>query len=127
MVAAWGVADSRAGHGLLLRYEWPYLAGVRVQDQLCIGQVLLQDEGVNGGEDDVVATVDDEGGLGDLLQVGVAVAGRLAPYAARGPVGPCGLGRPGGHRGRLVPGRGPATCARLSGLAGTGRTRSAAT
>ena len=44
---------------------------------------------------DVVATVDDEGGLGDLLQVGVAVAGRLAPYAARGPVGPCGLGRPG--------------------------------
>jgi len=30
------------------------VAGAGVEDQLCVGQVLLQDKGVDGGDDDVV-------------------------------------------------------------------------
>ena len=45
------------------------MVGVREEDQLGVWQVLLQDIGVDGGDDDVVAAVDDERRLLDSLEV----------------------------------------------------------
>ena len=69
------------------------MARVRVEDQLGIGQVLLKDERVDGGDHDVVAAVHDQDRLAELLEVGVAVPVRLPPFTGRGPVRPGGLGR----------------------------------
>src|SRR5689334_14656255 len=55
--------------------------GVREEDQLGVEQVLLQDVGVDGGDDDVVAAVDHERGLRDSLEVVEAVRGGHAPLA----------------------------------------------
>src|SRR5689334_20460510 len=60
--------------------------GVREEDQLGVEQVLLQDVGVDGGDDDVVAAVDHERGLRDCLEVVEAVRGGHTPLARRRPM-----------------------------------------
>jgi hypothetical protein len=43
--------------------------GIRKDDQLGVGQALLQDVGIVGRDDDVVTTLHDQSGLTDVLQV----------------------------------------------------------
>ncbi len=51
------------------------VAGVGEQDQLGVGEVLVEVVGVDCRYDDVVAAVDDEGGLGDPGEVAEVVRG----------------------------------------------------
>jgi hypothetical protein len=48
------------------------VAGIRIQDELGAGQELLQDEGVDRRDHDVIGAVDDEDGKPEALEVGVA-------------------------------------------------------
>src|ERR1700736_5821126 len=47
------------------------MVGVGIEDELRIGDVLLQQVGVDGRDDDVVVAVDVQGRLTQILQVGV--------------------------------------------------------
>src|SRR5580693_8974537 len=47
------------------------VVGVGIQDELGIGQELLQDVGVDRRDHDVVAAVDDQDGKPEALEVGV--------------------------------------------------------
>lgn len=51
------------------------VAGVGKQHQLGVGEVLVEVVGVDRRYDDVVAAVDDEGGLGDPVEVAEIVRG----------------------------------------------------
>ena len=55
-----------------------------IDDQLRVRQVLLQDVGVDGIDDDVVAAVDDQRGLLDVFQIIPGVVALGAPSADRG-------------------------------------------
>ena len=63
------------------------VVGVGVEDELGFGQELLQDVGVDGRDDDVVAAVDDEDGEPEALEVGVAGIPGGAVRRERGPLG----------------------------------------
>ena len=52
--------------------EMRAVVGVGIQDELGVGQELLQDVGVDRRDDDVVAAVDDQDGKLQALEVGVA-------------------------------------------------------
>ena len=73
------------------------VVGVREEDQLGVRQVLLQDVGVDGGDDDVVAAVDDERGVRDSFEVVEAVRSWRAPLVRR-----CEMRGDGGLRDRGV-------------------------
>jgi hypothetical protein len=51
------------------------VAGVGKQHQLGVGEVLVEVVGVDRRDDDVAAAVDDEGGLGDAIEVAEVVRG----------------------------------------------------
>ena len=51
------------------------VAGIGQQHQLGVGKVLVEVVGVDRRDDDVVAAVDDEGGLGDPVEVAEVVRG----------------------------------------------------
>ena len=72
------------GHEQLRILELRSMPGIRIKDQLRIRDMLLQGEGVDGRHHDVVAAVDDQRRLANFLQIGVALAARLAPFTDRG-------------------------------------------
>jgi hypothetical protein len=45
--------------------------GIRVDNKLSVGQVPLKDKGVDRVNDNVVAAVDDQNRLFDILKVGI--------------------------------------------------------
>ena len=55
------------------------VSGIRIQDQLSVGNVLLQSEGVDARHHDVVVAVRHQRGLRNVPQIGVALAARLRP------------------------------------------------
>jgi hypothetical protein len=55
------------------------VAGVGKQHQLGVGEALVEVVGVDRRDDDVVAAVDDEGGLGDAIEVAEVIRGRRGP------------------------------------------------
>src|SRR5258705_4992799 len=57
------------------------VAGVGVEDQLGVGDVLLQDERVHGVDDHVLAAVHDQRRLADRLQIFERLLPRRAPFA----------------------------------------------
>lgn len=57
---------------------------IRIHHQQGIGQVLLQEEGVDGNDNDVFAPVYDQGALANLTQHAEPVAGGYgAPFSDR--------------------------------------------
>ena len=54
------------------------MVGVRVQNQGCIGQVLLQDIGINGVNDHIIIAIYDQ--YRHTRQCGIARAGGYAYY-----------------------------------------------
>src|ERR1700694_2578685 len=67
----------------LRELEMRSVVGVWEEDQLGVGEVLLQDVGVDGGDDDVVAAVNHERGVRDSFEVVEAVWGCRAPLVRR--------------------------------------------
>src|SRR5579859_1964517 len=55
--------------------------GVRIEDELGVGQILLKNERVHGVDDHVGAAVDHQGRLGDLSEIVKGVWARRAPLA----------------------------------------------
>ena len=55
------------------------VCGVGIEDQLRVGKVLLEIEGVSGVEDDVGFAPNDEDRHLDVLQVGEAFSDRISP------------------------------------------------
>src|ERR1700736_2942058 len=53
--------------------------GVRIDDQLRVRQVLLQDERVHRVNDDIIAAVDDQRWLLDSLQIVIRTLARSGP------------------------------------------------
>jgi hypothetical protein len=73
----------------------PWLAS-GLHHKLGVGQVVLQDKRVDRDDDDVLASVHDQGSLLDVPQQGVSVLrGRGAPFADRVQLSACRLN---GHR-----------------------------
>src|SRR6202035_955658 len=60
------------------------VVGVREQDQFGVWQVLLQQVGIDGRDDDVVVAVDHERRVTDSLELVVAVRGSQSPLVRRG-------------------------------------------
>ena len=56
------------------------MIAVGVQNELCVRQVLLEDERVHRTNDHVVAAVRHERRLSDLLQVSIGIFRRSAPF-----------------------------------------------
>src|SRR5438105_8756380 len=59
------------------------VAGVRVDDQLCIGDVLRKREGIVGRAHDVPVSVYAQRRLGDLLQLAKASSSDFPPFSSR--------------------------------------------
>ena len=65
------------------------VAGVGVEDQLGVGDVLLQDERVHGVDDHVLAAVHDQRWLADRLEVVVRPFELNAPFPQGFELGEC--------------------------------------
>jgi len=57
------------------------VAGIWIHHQLGVGQLLLQEKGVDRDDDDVFASVHDQGSLPDVLQHGVSSFAGGAPHS----------------------------------------------
>ena len=72
------------------------VTGVWIHHQLGVGQVLLQEKGVDRDDDDVFVSMHDQGSLPDVPQHGVSVLRRSGtPFADRVQLSGCGFH---GHR-----------------------------
>src|SRR3982074_789030 len=72
------VSDEQRGI-LILRS----VIGIRIEDELRVGQVLLKNERIHGIDDHIIASVDHQRGVGNLLEIVKRARARSTPLSDR--------------------------------------------